>query len=103
MIDAEWAALGTAVGGAIGASSSIVTTWLNARLTRSDADAKYDAAAKDLLKRKLVTGDQWQSVKELANIIGLDEKTTKEYLILLGARGSEKDGTRWGLLTRNPI
>jgi hypothetical protein len=46
---------------------------------------------------------RWRDIGTLANVIGLDVTTTKEYLILLGARGSQKDGKMWGLLSRNPL
>jgi hypothetical protein len=39
--------------------------------------------------------ERWYDIGTLANIIGLDTKTTREYLILLNARfskGSEKVG-----------
>jgi hypothetical protein len=91
------------LGAAIGASGSLLTTWLNSWLSQKDPNAPYDAAASALLKAMLENGPQWRSIETLANVVGLDKKLTKEYLIVLGARGSETDGNLWGLVSRNPI
>ena len=56
----------------------------------------------NLLKKQLET-ERWCDISTLANIIGLDTKTTREYLILVKARGSRKDGKKWGLVSRNPL
>ena len=41
--------------------------------------------------------------RNLANVTGLSEEHVREYLIEIGARGSEADPTVWGLISRNPL
>jgi hypothetical protein len=102
MMDGGWVVVGTVVGAAIGSVGSIATTWLQARLSRKEPDP-FDAAATDLLKSMLSGDHKWRDIETLANVVGLDTKTTKEFLVILGARGSQKDGKMWGLVSRNPI
>jgi hypothetical protein len=97
MAEGGWVVLGTA----IGTLGSILTTWLAAHLNREKPDP-WDGIAMNLLKKQLEI-DRWCDIGTLANIIGLDAKTTREYLILLNARGSRRDGKKWGLVSRNPL
>ena len=98
-----WVVIGGASGAFIGVAGSLLTTWLNATLSRDKTISAYDKAASAILKNLLETGDEWQSATELANVIGCSVSDTKEYMILLGARGSAKNGDQWGLLYRNPL
>jgi hypothetical protein len=97
--DGVWVVLGAA----IGTFGSIATSWLNAHLQRSSQYPKYDKAIDNLLKAMLEAGPKWRNVRTLANVTGLSESDVKEYLVLLGARGSETDSTLWGLISRNPL
>ncbi len=97
--DGVWVVLGAA----IGTVGSIATSWLNAHLQRASQYPKYDKAIDNLLKDMLEIGPKWRKVKTLANVTGLSEGDVKEYLILLGARGSEADSSLWGLVSRNPL
>jgi len=90
------------VGAAIGTAGSILTTWLNAYLSKDSPDP-YDVQATALLKSMLEKGPHWRNINTLANVIGADNKLTKEYLLALGARGSETNGDLWGLISRNPL
>ncbi len=102
MADGGLIVLGSVLGAAIGAISSIATTWLNAKLNKKPEDP-YDLAATALLKSMLERGPNWRNINTLANVIGADNKLTKEYLLALGARGSETNGELWGLISRNPL
>ena len=97
MAEGAWVVLGSA----IGTAGSILTTWLAAHLSKEKPDP-WDGIAMKLLKNQLEI-ERWCDIGTLANIIGLDTKTTREYLILLNARGSRKDGKKWGLVSRNPL
>ena len=97
MAEGGWVVLGSA----IGTIGSILTTWLAAHLGKEKPDP-WDGIAMNLLQKQLEI-EKWCEIGTLANIIGLDTKTTREYLILLKARGSRKDGKKWGLLSRNPL
>jgi hypothetical protein len=97
MAEGAWVVLGSA----IGTAGSILTTWLAAHLSKEKPDP-WDRIAMDLLEKQLQV-ERWCDIGTLSNIIGLDKETTREYLILLKARGSRKDGKKWGLLSRNPL
>ena len=97
MAEGAWVVLGSA----IGTVGSILTTWLAAHLSKEKPDP-WDGIAMNLLQKQLEI-ERWCDIGVLANIIGLDEEVTREYLILLKARGSRKDGKKWGLLSRNPL
>ena len=97
MAEGAWVVFGTA----IGTAGSILTTWLAAHLNKEKPDP-WDGNAMKLLQKQLEV-ERWCDIGTLANITGLDARTTREYLILLNARGSRKDGKKWGLLSRNPL
>lgn len=91
------------LGAAIGTAGSILTTWLNAHLGRKSKFPEYDRAVKALLVAMLSGEPKWRKIQTLASVTGLSEQDAKEYLIELGARGSETNGTLWGLISRNPL
>jgi hypothetical protein len=99
MADGLW----VVVGAAIGTAGSILTTWLNAHLGQRSKFPEFDKGVKTLLTKMLTDGPKWRKIKTLASVTGLSEQDTKEYLIELGARGSETDGNLWGLISRNPL
>lgn len=90
-------------GAGLGIIGSIANNWLSAHLSRKSAHPKFDKAVEKLLKRMLENGPKWRKLETLARVTGLSEKETKEYLIELGARGSETDDIFWGLISRNPL
>ena len=102
MPEGGWIIVGTVIGAAIGSFGSIVATWLQARMNKPEPDP-FDAPATQLLKSMLEGPYKWRDIETLANVVGMDTKTTKEFLVCLGARGSQKDGRMWGLISRNPI
>ncbi|MBN9051777.1 MAG: hypothetical protein J0H78_20150 [Rhizobiales bacterium] len=95
-------ALGAVGGALIGAFGSIATTWLNAHLNKVPPDP-YDENATKLLKAMLEQGPRWRTLITLSNVIGADLEVTKEYLLALGARGSQTNPGLWGLVARNPL
>jgi len=63
------------VGAAVGIIGSILTTWLNAWLTKKAPDY-FDKKAMDLLRTILADGDDpWHNIKDLTNAIGLGPET----------------------------
>lgn len=99
MAEGAWVVLGTA----IGVMGSLLTTALNAWLSRHNDLDRYDKAAMKLLTQMLEKGHSWRTIKTLSNVIGADEKDTKELLLMLGARASEINPELWGLVSRNPL
>lgn len=98
MAEGIWVALGAA----IGVTGSILTTALNAYLTREKPD-RYEVAASKLLKEMLEKGNKWRPLSSLAAVIGASEQDTKEMLLILGARASDRNPELWGLVSRNPL
>lgn len=99
MGEGAWAVLGSA----IGAFGSIATTWVAAHLSRRSEFPEYDKAANKLLMSLLESGPPWRNLATLAAVTGMSEQDVKEYLVVLGARGSETDSKLWGLISRNPL
>ncbi|KRQ16719.1 hypothetical protein [Bradyrhizobium manausense] len=81
MAGEAWVVLGTAVGTA----GTLLSTWLTAHLKKNEDEA-YDGSAMSLLRAQLEL-QKWTEIDMLANLIGLDEDDTRQYLILLKARG----------------
>jgi hypothetical protein len=98
MADGGWVVLGAAVG----VLGPLLTTLLNDWLKNRRQDP-YKKAAMEILKKKLDLGSSWKPLDDLCNIIGADEKDTKELLLMLGARASERNPKLWGLIDRNPL
>jgi hypothetical protein len=98
MAGEAWVVLGTA----IGTAGTLLSTWLTAHLKKNEDEA-YDGSAMNLLKAQLELQD-WTEINILAKLIGLGIDDTRQYLILLKARGSRKKGSnKWGLLSKNPM
>lgn len=91
------------LGTLLGAGGSLTTTWLSAHLSRQSPHPKFDAAVGSLLKEMLEKGPRWRKLETLSRVTGLSQEDTKEYLIELGARGSETGEDLWGLVSRNPL
>lgn len=63
-----------------------------------------DCAREKLLIQMLSdTAFQWRNLSTLAAVIGCDEEQTKNHLIAIEARGSEKNDGKWGLINRHPL
>jgi len=91
------------LGAAIGTIGSVSTTWLTAYLKRRSKYPKYDKAVQALLLALLRDGPKWRKVSTLASVTGLTQSDVKEYLVEMGARGSETNPGLWGLISRNPL
>lgn len=99
MDDGAWVVLGTVVG----AAGSLCTTLLAAHLGRLSPYPKYDRAVEKLLRQMLEAEPKWRKIETLAAVTGMTEQDVKEYLIPMGARGSETNPKLWGLISRNPL
>jgi hypothetical protein len=99
MAEGAWVALGTS----IGVVGSLLTTYLNAWLSRKNQLDQYDTAAMKVLTTMLEAGPTWRKLATLSNVIGASQKDTKELLLMLGARASETNPDLWGLVSRNPL
>lgn len=96
-----WVAWVGVVGVIIG---SILTVFGNLSIEwyKNRSQMKIDKACQALLKDMLQSYN-WRSLRIMSSVIGCSEEQTKAYLIAIGARGSEKEDGKWGLISRNPL
>ncbi|MFN9726514.1 hypothetical protein [Acidovorax sp.] len=98
-----WIALvgvvGVVAGSLLNLVGSFALEWFKRKFQR-DMDC---ARRKILLQMLNDEAFQWRNLSTLAAVIGCDEEQTKNHLIAIGARGSEKNDGKWGLITRYPL
>lgn len=95
--------LAVVVGFFCGGALTCAAMWISVYLRRPKRNAA-DEAAKNLLRGFLERPKwQWASIVTLANVVGTDEAGARRLLLEMGARASMRDGTVWGLVSRNPI
>lgn len=82
------------LGAAVGATGSIVTTWLNAWFARGRPDY-FDNIAIKVLKNELAD-EHLHNIERLANRVGLNQKETKQLLLIAGAKGNADNPQLWG-------
>lgn len=91
--------LGAIVGSAVTIVGNFAFEWFRTREDRKLTDDR-----KELLKKMLNHPDHtWRKIETLSAVIGCDEERTKGYLIAIGARGSEKNDGKWGLISKHPL
>ena len=98
-----WIGLIGVFGAIIGSVSTIIGNfaleWFKNRNQK-----KLETSRQKILKEMLQDESfEWRNLSTLAAVIGCDEKTTKHHLIAIGARGSEKNDGKWGLISRHPL
>lgn len=99
-MDNGWAVI---LGGAVGVIGTWGTTWLNHYYERSQKN-ESEESAKALLKELLEVPEyKWRKIDTLANVVGTNQATVRRLLLEIGGRGSVKNGSLWGLISRNPI
>jgi hypothetical protein len=98
-----WIALVGVIGAIVGSALTLVGNfaleWFKGRNQRI-----IDNARQKVLKEMLEDqAFQWRNLSILAAVVGCDEEQTKYHLIAIGARGSERNDGKWGLISRHPI
>lgn len=92
------------VAGAIIGSVATIAGSIVLHCMKERAAAKRDEPRKKLLLEMLENSEyQWRKLETLMHVIGADEKTTKNLLLVVGARASEDGQPLWGLVKRNPL
>jgi hypothetical protein len=98
-----WIAIIGIIGAIVG---SILTILGNFALEwfKTKEQKKLDKLRQDIL-RKMLDDDnfKWRNLSTLAAVIGCSEESTKHHLITIGARGSEKNDGKWGLISKHPL
>lgn len=67
---------------------------------------KRECIQKKILKKMLEDNrfpDKWRDIDTLSAVIGENEEKTKQLLIEIDARGSERIKKMWGLIKNHPI
>ena len=65
---------------------------------------KLDNIRQDILMKMLQDKEfEWRKLSTLSKVIGCTEEETKNHLIVIGARGSEKESEMWGLILNHPL
>lgn len=98
-----WIALVGVIGAIAGSLLTLIGSfaleWFK-RKPQRDIDCARQKLLGQMLNDKAF---QWRSLSTLAAVIGCDEEQTKNHLIAIGARGSEKGDGEWGLISRHPL
>ncbi|MBY0430181.1 MAG: hypothetical protein K2Q10_03215 [Rhodospirillales bacterium] len=98
-----WIALvgvfGAIAGSLLTLAGSFALEWFK-RKPQRDIDCARQKLLLQMLNDKAF---QWRNLSTLAAVIGCDEEQTKNHLIAIGARGSEKNDGKWGLISRHPL
>ena len=98
-----WIGLVGVFGAIIG---SILTIFGNLALEwfKNRSQKKLDKFRQRILKKMLEDESyKWRNLSTLSAVIGCDEETTKNHLIAIGARGSENNNGKWGLISLHPL
>lgn len=98
-----WIAFVGVVGAIVG---SLLTIFGNiiVEFLKNKNERKIDKKRQEILKSMLEDAAfDWRTLETLAAVIGCDEEKTKNHLIAICARGSEKNDGKWGLISRHPL
>jgi hypothetical protein len=98
-----WIALVGVIGAIAGSLLTLIGSfgleWFK-RKPQRDIDCARQKLLRQMLEDKAF---QWRNLSTLAAVIGCNEEQTKNHLIAIGARGSEKGDGNWGLISRHPL
>ena len=93
--------LGVVTGALITAITNFVIEWYKDK-PRKELDTKRKTLLIKLLEDKEYP-EHWRYLKTMAAVIGTNEEDAKRLLIEAGARGSEANDGRWGLIKHHPL
>lgn len=91
--------LGAFVGSSLTIVGNFALEWSKGKKQRK-IDTTRQKILKDMLEDQAF---QWRNLATLAAVVGCDEEQTKNHLIAIGARGSEHNDGKWGLISRHPL
>lgn len=91
------------VGVVVGAASSCLAQIL-VEQHRQRRNNQLNSGREKILREMLENPKfEWRKLSTLASVIGCDEEATKDLLIAIEARGSEKEDGLWGLQSRHSL
>jgi hypothetical protein len=91
--------IGAIVGSALTIAGNFAIEWFRNRKQKAIDDSRQKIL-KEMLEDQAF---QWRNLSTLAAVVGCDEEQTKSHLIAIGARGSEENDGKWGLISRHPL
>lgn len=98
-----WVTLVGIIGAVVGSFITLVGNFA-IECFKGRKQKNIDNARQKLLKKMLEDkAFQWRNLSTLASVVGCDEEQTKNHLIAIGARGSEKNDGKWGLISLHPL
>jgi len=96
--DGLWGFLGVVTGVAATSAARAVEWWFK----QGRAAGKRKAALRRMLNTDFNNG--WRRIETLSRVIGADVETTRNLLLEIDARCSEKEGQeKWALISKHPI
>jgi hypothetical protein len=96
--DGLWGFLGVITGVAATSAAQVVGWWFK----NGRAERKRKAALRKMLNTDFNGG--WRKIETLSRVIGADIETTRNLLLQIDARASEKEGQeKWALIAKHPI
>lgn len=93
--------VGAIVGSILTIMGNLVLHWVREK-PQKDLDRKRITMLKEMLDDNRFQ-DKWRSLSVLCAVIGASEEETKRLLFIAGARGSEKNDGKWGLIKNHPF
>jgi len=93
--------IGVALGAGLTLFSNIIFHWIKEKPNRD-----LDNQRMEILKIMLEDDKfeyKWRNISTLSAVIGASKEETKRLLIKVGARGSETDEGKWGLISKHPL
>jgi len=91
------------VGVIIGALISSTTNYI-VEYNKNKKQNNLNKIKQDILIKMLQDkAFEWRKLSTLSKVIGSTEEETKNHLIVIGARGSEKESEMWGLILNHPL
>lgn len=100
-----WIAIIGIIGAIVGSLLTLIGNIL-LHCLKDQPKRNLDNKRKELLREMLNDErfhEKWRNLSTLAAVIGTDEQEAKRLLIDIGARGSEKNDGKWGLIKNHPF
>lgn len=98
MSEGFWGFLGVIIGVAATSAARVVEWWFK----DGRAERKRKAALREMLNTNF--NDGWRKIETLSRVIGANIETTRNLLLEIDARASEKEGQeKWALIAKHPI
>lgn len=93
--------IGAVIGSGLTILGNVILHWLK-RKPRRDLDDRRISMLREMLDDERFP-DKWRNLSVLCAVVGASQEETKRLLFMAGARGSEKEDGKWGLIKNHPF